>query len=583
MLTKIQTLLARVPLWIWCVLVFAAAVGIRVHWIQQKENFHCDESMSVHLCSYTDWKFENGKIFSGREVKDIAYANEPGVKDFAKDIFHLRENNRDYCHTNFYYSLLRAALYGADTTNEHAVIVRGFALNLALFSIAFVFLVLLLRELFSGKLAIVSGLVAGTLCTGTISMSMWIRPYDLSLATMLLFAFVFVRCVKAYRRGESLVSWKNLWLLAIVVAGTLLSVYFSIVAVVLLGATLCGWAWKKVGKGELAFLASVFVLGITVATAIYPNYPLGFLVGRGTEAASKFSPIQILGNIYDSFVGGILVLADDAMLIPALALLVVAVIAIRRERDGTETCGAGANAPVAVALSLFVPAFLAYWATLYLAPYKIVRYVAVLLPILLATVPWALARTRSRAIYILGNVVFIAVFIGGNFLVTRTPMRSSGDVDKLELRAPQLGVNHLVYRKAFENVKTWNELSSENSRFVILTDWRTHGLDLMDLPDSAQCVFVERNEDSKETFDLSNVVPEWKDFTLIIPTWGRVSLLGIHKIVLPKGTIGAETYLDASGIAIAFSRDESAPAKMLRLNEASAESGGDYFDVVPAN
>ncbi len=582
MLTKIQSFFARVPLWIWCVLVFAAAVGVRIHWIQQKENFHCDESMSVMLCSYTDWKFENGKIFSGREFKDIAYANDAGVKDLAKDIFHLRENNRDYCHTNFYYSLLRVALYGADTTNMQAVIERGFALNLALFSVAFVFLVLLLRELFSGKLAIVSGLVAGTLCTGTISMSMWIRPYDLSLATMLLFAFVFVRCVKTYRNGESLFSWKNLWLLAVVVAGTLLSVYFAVVAVVLLGVVLCGWAWKNVGKSELPFLASVFVLGVTIATAIYPNYPLGFLVGRGTEAASKFSPFQILNNVWDSFVGGILVLADDAMLIPALALLVVAVIAIRRERDCTETCGVGANAPVAVALSLFVPAFLAYWATLYLAPSKIVRYVAALLPILLAVVPWALSRTRSRAIYILGNIVFIGAFIAGNFLATPIPMLDSGDVGNYRFREQRIGIKHLVYRDVSANRKIWNEFAEENPHFVILSDWRMHGLDLMNIPDSAQCVFVERNEESREVFDLSNVAPEWKNFTIVVPTWGRVSLLGIHEIVLPKGNIGAETRLNAGGLMFAFSRDESAPAKKLRLNEASAKSGGDYFDIVPA-
>ncbi|MGN0860998.1 MAG: hypothetical protein ACI4P3_03790 [Candidatus Spyradosoma sp.] len=584
MIIKLQNFFARVPLWIYALAIFAVALGVRLHWIQMKENFHCDESMSVHLCSYTEWKFESGKIYSGRELKNIVYANDAGMKDFAKDIFHLRENNRDYCHTNVYYSLLRCALFGADTTDMHAVVTRGFVLNIALFSVAFVFLTLLLRELFAGKLAVVSGLVAGTLCTGTISMSMWIRPYDLQLAAMSVFAFVFVRCVKTYLRGDSLVSWKNFWALAVISAGTLLSVYFSVLAVVLFGATLCVLALWRIGKSELPFLISVFALGVTFATAIYPNYPLGFLVGRGTEAASKFSPIRIFSNIWDSVIGGILVLADDAMFVPALALLVVAAFAIWRNRNSAVDAGEekAESVPAVVFLSLVVPAFLAYWATLYLAPYKIVRYVAALLPILLVSVPWALSATRSRVIYVLGNLAFIGVFCGGVFFAKPLPMRASGDVGKVALRAPRLGVGHLAYWNKPDCGEALVEVAKKNPRFVVLDDWRTHGLDLMKLPDSAQVVFAERQDADRTSFDLSNIAPQWNDFALVVPIWGRVSLLGIREIILPKGKVYAETHLDTAGLLIPFSREGSAQSLILKLNEESAQSGGNYFDVVPA-
>ena len=131
MLTKIQTLLARVPLWIWCVLVFAAAVGIRVHWIQQKEGFHLDEGATVVLSSYNRYgfldAFPDGKELSGDEVRNLTCGNEFGLKNLGEDLVGLRADNRDSPHTNFYYSLFRIAIFDADSTDIKTVIARGCA------------------------------------------------------------------------------------------------------------------------------------------------------------------------------------------------------------------------------------------------------------------------------------------------------------------------------------------------------------------------------------------------------------------------------------------------------------------------
>lgn len=590
MITKLKTFFARAcracsraPLFLWCSLVFLAAVAVRVHFIAQKENFHCDESMSVTLCSVNSpFKELDGKVFSGKEVKDSLYGNAAGVKDFAEDIFHLRENNHDLCHTNFYYSLLRCALYGADSTNMNVVVRRGFGLNLLLFSVGFVFLGLLLRELFGEKkLAIVAGLAAGTLCTGGVSMSMWLRPYELSITAFLFFSLVFVRCAKAYFRGVSLFSWKNFWLLAVAVAGTLLSVYFAVVFVILLGAALIVLAKKKTGGGitEAPFLFSVFASGVVVATAIYPNYPLGFLVGRGAEAAGKFSPMRIFSNLADSALACLRVLTEDAMLVPVAVLLAAAIIAIARERGRTLRGNAPAfdaeeRTRIRLFASLFVPAALAFAAIMYFAPYKILRYVSALLPILLLVVPATLSFVRSRRIYVVGNAVFIVAFVAVWPFAKPVPMVAASDTSRRG--NVEIGVRHLVYRDAAEGRKTLSALADECSDLVFIADWRLHGMDMMKIPDNARCAFVERTPDTPNVFDVSSSVPAAEKFALIIPVWTTPP---DWKILLPRGKISEEIRLSSGGVAYFFERDEFAPSgEMLCLNEnASIESESAFY------
>lgn len=589
MKTKIFEFFSRIPLWLWCALVFCIAIGARFYWIEQKAQFHCAESMSVVLCSYAPaLSFSNSnensskEILSGREVKNRFYSNEIGIKDFAEDIFHLRQDNRDYCHTNFYYSCLRAALYGNDTTNMPSVIKRGFFLNIVFFSIGFVFLGLLARELFREKLQIVTGLALGTLCAGMLSMSVWLRPYDLWFATTAIFSYAFVLSSKQYFTGTgTLVSFKNFWILTVVTAGTLLSVYFSIVFVVLLGVALCGLAIKKNGaKFELPFFASVFMSALILATAIYPNYPLGFLVDRGTEAAQKFSPAQIFENLQLSFSGALKIFENSAFGVPVVLLLLAGGISLFILKKKHTCTGVPAEQESVVAItfaraSLLTAAVLSFLAIIYLAPFKTVRYVAALLPILLFAVPCVFSFARQRWLGILGNILAITLFAFGAFSAKPEPMERESKPTLTQR------VKHLVYRENPDAAFPCERLSEKTKNYFLLNNWRLHGLDLMKIPDDAQCHVVNRSETMPETYDVPATLAAGEKALVIIPIWGRPDKLDIHEIHLSHGKISAEIPMDCGGVFYEFESDPAAPATTLRLNVERAENRGIFYDTIP--
>lgn len=537
--------------------------------------------MSVQLSSCNAPEFDPEIAYSGREVKEIFYGNERGAKELAEDIFHLRENNHDWCHTNFYYSLLRLALFNADTTDMRTVIFRGFVLNLVLFSVAFVFFALFLREIFGGKkLPIIAALTAGTLVPAMLSMSVWLRPYELWFLTVSLFAYVFALCAKNYLNGSTLVSWKNLWIFAGTLAVTLLSVYFSIIIVVFAGIFLCALALKKIGRDELPFLFSGFGLSLVIATAIYPNYPLGFLIGRGAEAAGKFSPTLIFENIVRTFFNGGKILIADALLLPCAALVLVAGILLIREWRKNSVRENFHSRDIVFA-GIFCVMFLSFWAILYLSPYKIVRYVCATVPFFLISVPWIFSKLHSQKIAIAGMLAFMTIFVLGAIFATPRAMTDSGDTGSLPCRPLDPKINHLVYRKDAGALESLKNLSAKNTPVVFVEDWRLHGLDLMKISDSTRCFFVKPSEENPEAVRVP-ANENLRKFILVVPTWGRPSLLKIREILLPHGHIGEEFSLDVAAVAFEFSADDSAEEIMLKLNVDRATNEGKYFDRVPA-
>lgn len=605
---------SRIPLWIWCALVFCVAVAARFYWIDQKEDFHCDESMSISLCNYGAGiapEFE-ADTMSGRELKNFFFANEAGVKDFVKDIYNLRKDNRDYPHTNFYYSCLRAALYGCDSTDMPSVVRRGFFLNLAFFSVGFVFLALLLKELFREKLQIVTGLAMGTLCTGMLSMSVFLRPYELWFATTMIFAYAFAVGAKRYfTDAGTLVSFKNLWIYAVVTAGAMLSVYFSIVLVVLLGAILCGLAIKKNGaKTELPFFTSVFALAVILATAIYPNYPFGFLSERGADVSGKFSIAQIFENLHSAYSGIMGIPLNEAFGLPVVTLLIVggiAILVLRKTRKNREFADDGvfenslqgksdrASGNSFIFWSLFAAATVAFVAIIYLVPWKVVRYVAALLPILLLIVPRVFSFARLRWIGVCGNILAIALFAVGAFTAEHAPFAGRG-IGPLDSAPQSLSerifrsvsrriqnsfsqkIENLVYSRNLANEFSSVRLFETSKNFAFVMNSRVHGFPLMEMPDNAQVYLVKQLNPFDPVCTIPDTLPQGEKTIIVISAWSFKNVPS--EIRLPHGKLGKEMFLDCIAVAYEFVKDPAAPESTLRLNLERGKSGGNFYDVI---
>lgn len=421
MLVKLQNFFARVPLWICALAIFAVALGARIHWIGEKRGFHLDEAFSVQLALYNphypwedDAKARGGvsRTFSCGELKKACYSCDPGVPAALDTIRKLREDNRDSPHTNFYYSLLRAAWIGNDgETSVDSLKRRGCALNLLFFAGTFVAMFALLKRLFGAenKGVICAGLAAASLCTGAISNTVFMRPYALQEPFFVLFTLGFLVLWDKIRAGEPIVSIRNFLLCATLTALTLLTAYFAVVYVILLFAVLAFFALRGNEKKSVAFLGAIFAGALALAIAAYPNYPDGFFGYRGQEAAGKFALDTLGQNLSDSMSAVSASLCDALYYAPLLALLAVFVVWSRL--SGAPESGGKASRPQLQAPLIVAVALAWASACMFLAPYKTMRYVMPMFPILSLLVPWIVARcaVRKRALLSAGTVAVFGV------------------------------------------------------------------------------------------------------------------------------------------------------------------------------
>jgi len=176
--------------------VYALALGIRIFWFSQKEGLHVDEGLTVAISCRNEYfnigNYENGKKYTGKELKEISLVGSPGLKGALADIRGLWKDNRDPPHTNLYYTFLRLALVGNKTGDIKPIIARGAVLNLLFFTVSFIFFFLLMRLLFAGnELLQYAATFCAFLSTSAISNTLFFRPYQIQETLFIIFCYYF--------------------------------------------------------------------------------------------------------------------------------------------------------------------------------------------------------------------------------------------------------------------------------------------------------------------------------------------------------------------------------------------------------
>lgn len=426
MITKLKPFIARacracsrVPLWACALAIFAVALVARLYWIGEKQGMHIDESFSLQLAFYNpknpwqdDAKKHGGvsKIFTGAELKKLEFACDPSVPAALDTVKKLRKDNRDSPHTNFYYSLLRLWWTDDGKTSLSSLVWRGCTLNLVFFAGTFWAMFALLKKLFGAgnRSVICVGLAAGTLCSGAISNTLFMRPYALQEPFFVLFTLGFVALLERLRGNAPIISPKNLFLGIALTALTLLTAYFAVIYVILLFAVLIFFAFRGNEKRSVPFLCVIFAGAVGLAMIIYPGYIDGFFDYRGAEAAGKFALNTLGKNLGDSLHAVASSLCDALYYTPLLALLVVFGVwryFFERPREDAPTA-AGTRVPAWLAPLLVAVALAWSCACMFLAPYKTMRYIMALFPILSLLVPWLAAQLSGvkRAVFAAGTL-----------------------------------------------------------------------------------------------------------------------------------------------------------------------------------
>ena len=408
-----------------CVLLFilfySIALFTRIYWAEHKEGFHGDEGLSIVVANYSEYiwekNYEIDKIFTGKEVKEMSFCNDGSIKGAVKDVIRLYRNNKDVPHTNLYYSLLRFSLLGLETGEMKEIFTRGLILNLIFFSISFIFFFLLIRLIFENNFISIVATFCTFMSTATISNTLFLRPYQLQEAIFIVFAYFIFKFIidnknKIIRTENKYFININLKILiptSIVTALTLLTGYYTIIYFFLFGLFII-WYNKKENNfdkqtiiQEMTFYSVALFLAFLFAQAIYSNYLLGYLGYRSTGVFyTLISERGVFDNLILSIGTAFKFLYKHYFfnyVLGVIAILSLYLFITKAKPEFTVK-----------QIGLFLITIAFTFIIIYIAPFKVLRYVMSLFPFLIILPIILLKSIKKTNFRILFSVLLLASF-----------------------------------------------------------------------------------------------------------------------------------------------------------------------------
>lgn len=399
--------------------IFVLALGARCFWFSQKTGWHEDESMSVTLANAKPWGWrqhlDDGLPRDGRALRQLVWQGKNGLRDTFADLYRMHIFSGDGPHSNLYYSCLRLAFLGLRSAEPDALLWRGFLLNLLLFCLAFPWLWRLLRLLFPNHFwGQAGGLALAVLNPASVANTLLIRPYQLQEGAFVLFALVFAQIWREVRGGELRQSWERLAGWGSAGALALLSGYFSVFYVLML-LTLPAFLllWRRRWRSA-AFLAAVMAESLMLAQVVYLYYFNGFFTDRGQGVAATLQSLGWLALARQTLLPFAAVLRDALFSLPLL-LLTACFLAWQ---VWANRHGGGFHRPRHLSAPWLLATAALLWAAAIfsLAPFKVMRYILPVVPLLALVFPvmGALWQRRGGTLFLL-----LCCLLSGSSLLCR--------------------------------------------------------------------------------------------------------------------------------------------------------------------
>jgi hypothetical protein len=260
-----------------------------------------------------------------------------------------------------------------------------------------------------------------------------LRPYALQ-ETALIAATYF--CVLYYRKildGAAFDTWRDLTLLALVGAFALLSVYFSIIYGALLGCLILYALVLRGRMNQIGFFIAVVAFSVGLAQMAYTNYLDGLIRSRRSEEVlSVLSSTEVTSKLTEAvtaflgLLGTYIFYWPLALCLGAALVLTVIPQTAKRFARATEMHEWAARL---VPLFLVVLSVIFSVIVLYLAPYKILRYIMPVFPVMALLNAIVLNRLKTRA------AVAFACIIGAVCMVYALDM---SHIENLSLEKPEV-------------------------------------------------------------------------------------------------------------------------------------------------
>ena len=372
-------------------IVLFLALSIRIYFISQKSGLHVDEmfTISISRCNNYGWLIhpESGVIFRGDTLKKRIlndFSLDKG-SSLLQDLKKLRENNfYDKAHPSLYYSLFRIWTINVNNFDLQKIIFYGCSLNLLFFLFSFFIMYKLLIRLFGDNKLVPIGLAAAFLNTGTISMTLFVRPYELQTLSLILLSYIFVIYFEKITRKENMVSIKDCATLLSVLCLGFLSAYFTVIYIFIFGFILIFVAIKNRQFKSLLFLF-INVLGALIfAWLIYNGYfdLLGSQRISEARGALMKDTNRLFKNVMVSFGGVIYIYTNFIFYVPIYLILLYCLSRLHRNKKPLTS---------QITLILVFLVFGGSIAIMSLSELKILRYVAPTFPIVSILIPYSLS------------------------------------------------------------------------------------------------------------------------------------------------------------------------------------------------
>lgn len=428
--------IGKKTIWILIAVVFVVAFGLRLVYMNQKEILHIDETWTVAISSNSQGCLWGGVcsegIYFGKEIKTKELWHDKSIAAAFQDIKSLyRDANGDaHSHTNLYYSIFRLWNIGMLTGDINWIIARGVGFNLLVFCFSFLFGILLARRVFGLNLLVPLFLAAAFLNGASISNTMLIREYALQECLVLAFCYCLARFFLDSRHSKSFIASFILCTAALLLCG-----YFMVIFV---GLSLICLVWLfRQSRANAKKLRMIILSSITLCFLVFPGFYRGFGAGHAKGAASKFDASIMIQNLQQSLsayveiwqihilhIGVILVLLFLLWFILAARMYpkVLSQISAQSDSARNTTIKASSSTPLnKLFFAQFSKEMKFVWlmgavalvfglGIMYLAPWKILRFVVASLPIVILAMVALFAPFVRNGISALGGVAAI-VFV----------------------------------------------------------------------------------------------------------------------------------------------------------------------------
>ncbi len=387
---------------VFSLLVFLLAAGLRVFYINQKQGFHVDEIFSLETIVgkriESDYFIKNANnVYLGKDIKNY-YFHTPR-HSLKEDLIKLRkDNNADDAHPSLYYSLLRIA-YQFSQFSPQGFINLGCGLNLIFFAFSFFIMRKILIRLFGDNKLVPIGLGAAFLNTGTISMTLFIRPYELQMLAFVLISYVYLVYKDKLKNNLNILSIKDVCILSVSLAFTFLSGYYLVLYVGFLGLILLWHAaknFKNIGALTISVMLSVFL-----SVFIYHGY---FLMLHG----QRFESVNFSG-FFDEIVFYIINFVSYFCNLNKFLFYTMIIITLACSIPFLK------NKEKAREKSLVIIAFIWSFIVAMISPFSIIRYIAPAFPVLSVALVYVIQKIKLDKQNIFISLVFVIYIIYGIF------------------------------------------------------------------------------------------------------------------------------------------------------------------------